>query len=78
MLNPARVMVLLALEAEGPIRGSISAAAENERLFYGWLELAGALDRARRVGAKHTASGSANVELGGGTPLGNVGATEPM
>lgn len=47
------VRVILDLDADGEtIRGSISKADEGSRPFFGWLELAGALEAARRRGSE--------------------------
>jgi hypothetical protein len=48
---PATARVVLELEPEGePIRGSISSPCHSDGRFHGWLELADALETARRSG----------------------------
>ena len=77
MLDGDRVKVVLSLEAEGPIRGAINAASGAEQFFYGWMELAGAIDRARRAGGASVATVPVMVDLMRANPPGVVGETEP-
>ncbi len=39
--------VVLELEPAGPVRGTIVGPDEERRAFYGWLELAAALEHVR-------------------------------
>ena len=77
MLDGDRVKVVLSLEGEGPIRGAITTSLGAEQNFHGWMELAGLIDRARRVGASGAARGPVLVELRGAALRGDVGETEP-
>lgn len=55
--QPATARVVLELESEGePIRGSISSPCHGDGRFHGWLELADALETARRSGREVVAS----------------------
>lgn len=67
MCSADRVEVILELEAPGegePIRGQISAPTQHARPFYGWVELAGALEEARRGAAALSAPGIAAGRVG--------------
>lgn len=55
--EPGRVKMVLDIEVGDPIRGDIAAAGGPTRSFYGWLELAAAMNRAR----EHAAAGAASA-----------------
>jgi hypothetical protein len=52
--EPGRVKMVIDLEVGDPIRGDIAASGGPARSFYGWLELAAAMNRAR----EHAATGA--------------------
>ncbi len=47
MHGEQRVRVILELEPDGPVRGAIVGSGDERQMFYGWLELAAALERLR-------------------------------
>jgi hypothetical protein len=52
MHEPQQVRVVLDLDPNSePIRGSLSATDQDSRPFFGWLELAGAVEAARAEAA---------------------------
>jgi hypothetical protein len=52
MRQSRQIRVVLDIEPDGePIRGSLSAVDHDSRPFFGWLELVGAVEAARRPAA---------------------------
>jgi hypothetical protein len=49
MGSQEQVQVVLDLQAEGLIQGWISSSCHQRKPFYGWMELASALERARET-----------------------------
>jgi hypothetical protein len=53
------VRVVLDIDPDGePIRGFLSALDQDHRPFFGWLELVGAVEAARRPPAADTIAGA--------------------
>jgi hypothetical protein len=53
------VRVVLDIDPDGePIRGFLSALDQDQRPFFGWLELVGAVEAARRPPATDTIGGA--------------------
>lgn len=71
MRSDERIEVVLELDGLSPIQGAISAPPSYAGAFYGWMELAGALEQARRGAA------AARMELGAtGAGMGDAAAMD--